>query len=305
MARVQAQLAEARETTPGATARATVSLRRNAAGATGSFELTRGDGSRYLRELSAESCDAAAQGLAFVLAYALGGGEPEAAPVPELDGQSAPAAAPTVAPAPTPALAPVAAPTPAPAPPPQLASAPRPTWRYGLAAQLGARTGLGPIWTPVEVGVLDVRRTGRSAFEPVLRAGVAHGEPIMRVERVGSTRFSWLGARIEVCPVQLRMLGTLRLLPCAGAHVGRLVAVGQPSAGVGGQGRRANTPWLDGLGGLRLELELLRVLEVEAQGELLLPFTRYRFAFDNPETPVYQVPGLAFAGFLGLGMHFP
>jgi len=296
-ARVQAQLAEAGETTPGAPAHASVRLHRDATGATGSLELRRDDGTRHARELSAESCDAAAQGLAFVLAYALGGGEPEQTPASQSHGQIAT----DVTPPPPPTRLPIAAPV-ASATPHKRASS---TWHYGLAAELGARTGLGPHWTLIELAELELRRTGQDSLEPRVRAGFAHGEPVTQLERVGSTRFSWLAARVEGCPVQLRVIGTLEWLACVGAHLGRLSAVGRPRSGVGGEGRSADQVWADVLGGSRLGLGLLRVLVLEARGEVVVPLTQYRFAFDNPDTSVYQVPGVAFAGFVGLGVYFP
>lgn len=296
-ARVQAQLVEVRETTPGR-ARATVTLRNDSASpsASGSLELTRDDGTRYLRELSAESCDAAAQGLAFVLAYALGGGDLETAPAQPFAAENA-APSPSE-PAPAPAREePAAAPAPVPADR-------RSAWRYGLSAQLGVRTGLGPIWTLVESGLVDVRRTGSGWWAPVLRAGVARSEPIVRIDRVGSTELSWLAGRVEGCPIQVRLVGTLQLLPCVGAHLGQITAAGKPSRG-DGSGRVAEQLWLDAVGAVRLELWLWRVLSLEVQGEGLVPLTPYTFAFDRPDTLVYQVPGLAFAGFVGLGVHFP
>jgi hypothetical protein len=181
----------------------------------------------------------------------------------------------------------------------------RAEWRYGFAAQLGVRTGLGPTWTVAEVGVLDVRRSGGKAWAPVLRAGIARAEPITRIERVGSTELSWLAARVEGCPLQLRLVATLQLVPCVGAHVGQLSATGQPSVGSSGQGRVAKNLWFDAVAAARLELGLWDVLSLEAQGDMLFPLTQYRFAFDHPDTAVYQVPGLAFAGFVGLAVHFP
>lgn len=289
-ARVEAQLVEARETTPGR-ARAAVTLRRAAASASGSLELTRDDGTHYVRELSAESCDAAAQGLAFVLAYALGGGDLETAPTQPFSQENAPPSQPEPAP-----VEPAAAPAPGTAPR-------RSAWRYGLSAQLGVRTGLGPIWTLVESGLVDVRRTGSGWWAPVLRGGVARSEPIVRIDRVGSTELSWLAGRIEGCPIQARLVGTFQLLPCVGAHMGRITAAGKPSNG--GSGRVAEQVWLDAVGVVRLELWLWRVLSLEVQGEGLVPLTPYQFAFDGPDTLVYQVPSVAFAGFVGLGVHFP
>jgi hypothetical protein len=300
---VQAQLDEAREPTPAARAHASVRLRLQASGATASFDLSRDAGAHYGRELTGDSCEEAAQGLAFVLAYALGGGDPQDAPLPAT---SPPGAAPEAAPkAREPAPEPVTTSPRASRPTPAATKARRSRWRVGVGVQLGARTGLGPIWTPLESGLLDVRLGGAGVVAPALRAAVVRAEPITRIDRWGSTEFSWLAARLEGCPLQLPLVAQLQLLPCIGAHLGRITAVGQPSGTPSAQGRRARELWLDAVGAVRLELSLLRVLLLEAQGEALVPFTPYRFAFDNPDTFVYQVPSLAFAASVGLGAHFP
>jgi hypothetical protein len=293
---VQTQLAEAREEKPVTRARASVSMHQDAVGANGRFELTRDDGTRYVRELGGASCDEAAQALAFVLAYALGGGDPEHAPLPEIPAQPAPAP-PVDTPAPTPAAT---APTRAP-----VAVAKRSTWQLGAFVQLGARSGLGPIWTPVESGLLELRRSRAGVLAPVLRVAAVRAEPITRIDRAGSTDFSWLAARVEACPLQLSLAEPLTLLPCLGVHLGQIVAVGAPRDAAGAAGRRAEQLWADAAGAIRLELSVLRVLQIEAQTEVVVPFTPYRFAFDNPDTSVYQVPDWAFAGFVGLGVHFP
>jgi hypothetical protein len=298
---VQAQLREARETTPGARAHAAVRLQAAASGAIAGVELTRADGSHYERELRGESCEAAAQGLAFVLAYALGGGDAEDAPVPEIP-QETPATAPTLEAAPV-ASAPVETSSPRVAP--IVASAPRrrSSLRWGAALQLGVRTGLAPTWTWVEAAAVDLRRRD-SVLAPVLRVAVLHGEPIQRLDAAGSTEFSWLAGRLELCPLQLPLARTLKALPCLATHLGRITAEGKPTSAPE-LGNRAREPWIDAAAALRLELSLFGVLQLEAQGELLAPLTPYRFAFDHPDTSVYQVPALAAAGFLGVGAYLP
>jgi len=297
---MQAQLREARETTPGAQAHAAVRLQAAASGATASVELTRADGSHYQRELRGESCEAAAQGLAFVLAYALGGGDEEV-PVPEIP-QETPATAPPPEAAPV-ASAPVE--TVSPRVPPIRASAPRPrsSLRWGAVLQLGVRTGLAPTWTWVEAAGLDLRRRD-GVLAPVLRVAVLHGEPIQRLDAAGSTEFSWLAGRLELCPLQLPLARTVKALPCLATHLGRITAEGKPTSAPE-LGQRAREPWIDAAAALRFELSLFGVLQLEAQGELLAPLTPYRFAFDHPDTSVYQVPVLAAAGFLGLGAYLP
>jgi len=170
---------------------------------------------------------------------------------------------------------------------------------------LGVRTGLGPTWTPVEAAVIDVRRAGSEPLVLGLRASVVRAEPVTRLDRFGETYFSWLALRLDACPLELKLFDRLALQPCVGAHAGRITAAGQPSPAPGARGRSSRRTWYDATLAARLELRVLRSLYLEAQGDLIAPLTLYRFAFDNPDTAVYQVPGAAVAGFFGLGAHFP
>ena len=125
-----------------------------------------------------------------------------------------------------------------------------------------------------------------------------------QVTAYGLTEINWRAGRLEACPFGLRVRPRLELAPCLGLHAGQIRAAGTPAGG--GAGRRQSNLWLDGSAGLRLEFSLLPGLSVDAQGELLLPFTRYRFALDGPGDPtVYQIPPLSFAGFIGLRARFP
>jgi hypothetical protein len=277
---------------PGAYAR--VSLRLNSARAEGTFTLQRRDGSVYTRDLGAATCDDVAPALAFVLAYALSGRSSEPSSVGD-------GASPRLAPLPPRAVAArpePAAPTEDRAPP----ARPQSGLRFGMGMALGARTGLGPIWTPVEGARLEARRD--RAGDPLVLAVVAsvlRDETVTRIDRNGTTSFAWLAGRLDLCPLRLELTTELGLLPCAGTHVGRLVATGDPTVG---SGRTAAKLWVDAAFAARLELRLWRVLALETQAELLFPLTPYRFAFDSPDTPVYQVPRVAAAAFVGLGVHF-
>jgi hypothetical protein len=285
--------------------RARVTLRTLPEGAWARFELVRPDGASYERELHERSCEEVAPALAFVLAYALGGQERSGPPPPassrEVATQTAKAAS-------TPAL-PVRQPEPRGSPatdsvPPPSAQR-EPPWQVGFGVELGARTGLGPIWTPVEGAVLELRRSGSTFPRLHLRASVLHGEPVTRIDAAGETQFSWLAGRFDVCPLELTLMTTLSLLPCLGSHVGRFEAVGRPNGQTAASGRTAKKPWFDAVISLRMELLLWRVLALQARGELLLPLIPYQFVFDNPVTAVYQVPRVASAAFIGVGGRFP
>ena len=85
--------------------------------------------------------------------------------------------------------------------------------------------------------------------------------------------------------------------------MGVLNAAGRPRTG---QGHQPSKLWVDAVTTLRLELRLVSWLSIQAQGEILLPVTRYQFTFDdpNPVTLVYQVPPVAAASLLGIAAQF-
>jgi hypothetical protein len=286
---------------PAPGAKAQVTLQESGGRATGSMTLQRTDGTRNTRELSAATCQDVAPALAFVLAYALAGKDSEGDP-PNAAGPDTAKAQP----GPPPQDGAATAPT------PNNASADRPPvrrtaskWRLGLGVALGVRTGLGPIWTPVEVARVEAHREqAGDPFVLAVRASVLRDETVTRIDRNGTTSFEWLAGRLDFCPVRLELLSELGLLPCAGSHVGRILATGEPTPGGGARGRSASELWADAAIAGRVELRLWRVLTLEAQAELLFPLTTYRFAFDKPDTPVYQVPSVASAAFMGLGVHF-
>lgn len=295
---VQTQLAESGAASATIQARVIVGFRRSAAGMAGRFELVRPDGSRSSRELESASCDEAATALAFVLALALSGrATSDEGSIP---GQPPLAAKPEAAPA-VPAL--VRQHPGTDSNHDQLGSSWR--WRVGLGVQLGARSGVGPRFTPVEAAVLAIRGQDRQPWQVGVRIAFLRGQPISHSDPAGDSTFKWLAGRVEGCFWSAALSRDLTATPCLSTHVGQLTVVGAPEPLPGAKGRRAAGLWLEAGGSLRLELQLLEALSLEMQAEALMPLTRYRFAFDRPDTAVYRVPPLAASASFGLVAHFP
>jgi hypothetical protein len=276
-----------------------VGLRAIDSGFAGQLQLRRADGTQYDREVRGASCAEVANALAFVLALALGVDDPAAVA----------AEPPNSTPEPPPPAAPVSPPkkiTPAPAAAPRPHEPPRhplrSLWAFGGGVELGARAGLAPSWALVESAFLEARRASSSPFGLSFRAGFENMPTVSLSTVHGTTAFSWRAARLEACPVRLRLFPPLELEPCAGVHLGQVRGSGQPVGN--GTARSQSKPWFDGLAALRRELSVTRGLTLHVAGQVLLPFTRYLFAFDGPSTTVYQVPGVASAGFVGLAGHF-
>jgi len=283
--RVRAAGVEAALVTPQA-AKVRLVADADGSGFVGQLELVRRDGSYYQRAVNGVSCAEVAHALAFVLALTLTATEspPEEAQEP-----------PPVAEAPKVVL---------PRVPESPVEEPRSPWSYGVGVQLGARAGLAPQWALVQGAFVEARRAGAGPFSFNLRAAFLRAASVRHTDPSGTTDFSWWAARLEGCPLRFRPLEGLEWLPCAGMHVGRLLATGEPASSVGASKHSSQT-WVDGFAASRLELAVARWLSIQAQAELLVPFTRYQFAFDNPETGVYQVPAVAGAAFAGIELRFP
>ncbi len=283
---------------------ARVTMRVESGGAWARFELKRPDGASQERELRERSCDELAPALAFVLAYALGGAESAArdngvVTAASRKGDPAPPTAPS-APAAVPAVTSAAESD-------SEAFGPRDSavWRGGVGVEFGARSGLAPSWVPLGGVAVELLR-GKPAWPQLhVRASFLLARSVTYVDAVGETEFSWWAGRVDVCPLGVPLTRTLSLLPCLGGHVGRIEAAGQPDGMSVVSGATVKKPWFDALLSLRGELVLWNVLVLQARGELVWQLTPYHFAFDNPDTSVYDAPRFASAGFLGLGARFP
>jgi hypothetical protein len=171
--------------------------------------------------------------------------------------------------------------------------------------QLGVRSGVGPRFTPVEAALVTLRAKHPNPWDLGLRIAVLRSQSIAQSDAAGDSTFDWLAGRVEGCFWSATLAPALSATPCVSTQIGQLTVVGAPEPLPGATGRRAATLWLEAGGGVRLELQLLEALSLELQGEALVPLTRYRFAFDRPDTHVYQVPALAASALFGLVAHFP
>jgi hypothetical protein len=159
--------------------------------------------------------------------------------------------------------------------------------------------------TPVEAAVVALRGQHPRPWDLGLRIAFLRGQPISHSDAAGDSSFRWLAGRVEGCFWYFTLSRALTATPCVSTHLGQVTVVGTPEPLPGATGRRATGLWLEAGGAVRLELQLVKVLSLEAQGEALVPLTRYRFAFDGPDTDVYRVPPVAAYALFGLVAHFP
>jgi hypothetical protein len=248
----------------------------------GRLQILVGDGSTYIREMEEASCSDLGPALAFVAALALSGQQ-----VP-------PAGAPTEPPrVPPPADQPASVPV----------LAPNRSWGWGVGAGVGVRYGIAPTWANTEQIVVEIRSLDDALLAPSFQAALLHAEPVTRIDRAGTTEFTWIAGRLAGCPLHVRPFVSLDLSPCVGIDAGSIGASGVPSDNRG-RGSDSHSFWAEGFATAHVRVHLAGPLFATGEAELTLPLTPYSFAFD-PGTPVYDVPTVAGAGGLGLFAQIP
>jgi hypothetical protein len=171
-------------------------------------------------------------------------------------------------------------------------------WRAGAGVALAS--GLAPRLSLGGAGFVERGTADAAAVVSAVRiSAFALRAPDHAVDSAyASFRFFFL--RPEVCSVQLR-LGAFTAAPCIAVDLGMVSA----------SGSSIETPrdderfWAAGVVEGRLRYALSRTWFVQSDLGLVFPFTRHRYYFRDPDTPIYAVPALAAMGSAGLGVAFP
>jgi hypothetical protein len=251
------------------------------------------DSRRVERELKAPSCEEAVAGIALITALAI---DPRLSIAEPSDGAGAPlepGASPTK-PQPSPAVTTPTTPVrPAADDSPSRPSEPeRRGWAWLLGAAVGPVSDVAPSWTPSglifsEIGPWsDVR----------VRLALGYADTGERELQGGLVRFRLAHGRSEICPVALAAGSRVTLRPCAALELGMLMAEGAESPRLV-EPKSSSDLWFAGVGALRVELRLGRVVSLELDGQLRMPLLRRTYVFERPEAPVYDTPRVG-GGFL-------
>jgi hypothetical protein len=119
--------------------------------------------------------------------------------------------------------------------------------------------------------------------------------------RVGTARssFQLLYARPSLCSVALAWQAGSGVAPCFGGELGAVSAEGSDITHPESRTRIWATIDI----ALRLHQRLGSAWFVEAEASAVVPLTRYRYTFRDPETRIYTVPSVAVLGELRFGAH--
>jgi hypothetical protein len=279
-----------------------LSLTQKDGGATGRLEVARNGTPPTRREFTAATCGEVGSALALVVALALDPNArteaiPPATPPPA---STSPQEQPAVAPAP-------AASPPPPAAPPSAAPAARPAHRPPAVAPLryaawfgpvaGAHTGYAPE-TLVTFGLsLGARFSWGSWFSPTLQLSPLWGKTGVTGPAADLSSFAWSMARLEACPVDVRLTPTLGLSPCFTGELGRLKARGNAEDVAP---TTVDRWWVAPGVAAALHLQV-GSWYLRLSGEGVFPAVRDEFVFSNPERSVHRPSAFVYGARLGLG----
>lgn len=279
----------ARLATSGDTARTfIVGIERRGSGLAGSLVIRQADGTSESREVVGPDCKEVATVLALATALAI---DPQASLAPEPETEPPP-------PDPPPLKPPLAQPATddrRELPPPSDERVAKAAWSLGLGPALEAaiapRVAFG--------GGLEIawRPEGRG---PVSSIGV-EAIYLRTPEHEGggaSSTFQFVYAKPSVCSVALGWQAGSGIAPCVGAELGAVTGSGSDLP----HGSTHTRVWSAVDIGLRLFQTLGERWFLAAEGTVVLPVTRYKFVFLNPDTPVYSVPAAAAAASLRFGL---
>jgi hypothetical protein len=272
----------------------------------GSIEVGQADGATPRREIEGPACDALVAAMIIVAALSL---DPAAAADDDASATRPASLPPPPLPPPPPSWPetvraapsdePVASPKePAPPPPPRAERPRRVHLGVGAAVELIGLDAPSPLVAPL--AYVEIALASHGLLAPVVRAGVTREEGgAVRVSGP-SASFTWLKGRLEPCPVRLRLVEGVVVRPCVGVDAGEVSA---STTGV----TRPTTPsraWVDMTLEARLEWRPLRMLSLDLEGGVLLPFTRNTFAFEPGGVFAYEAPAAAGVGTLGATVLF-
>ncbi len=249
-------------------------------GAEASFELSGREGLAR-RTLSAESCEAVLDAVAFAVEVALANDRPEP---------------PKVAPPPPPTP-----PAPAPVAPPKAPPAKEPAaarWGAALGASGGAALGASPLVAARVSLHAEVEREMGPVLVPTLRLGAVFSLPQTTVRSGVEVAFASQAAFLSACPARFSF-GAVALRPCARFEAGRLEAKADLAPGA----RLTSNVFL--AAGLEVQgrVTIAGPVFLELTIDAVAPLRRSEFFVAN--SSAYIVSPVRFVLLAGAGVHFP
>jgi len=288
-----------------------VTLARGRSGTVGRLAVQEAQRVTMAREVTGEQCRDVASALALATALAIdplaaiapagergraaGGTEPSPDPAhaksaSERAAQSNPAASRPPA-VPHPAVQDRSAEAPAP---------PR-AWAWRAGASVALATGLAPRLSLGAAGFVERETQYAAAIVSAVRISAFGLQAQDHAVESAFASFRFFFLRPELCSVRLRIGAALAAVPCIAVDLGMVSAGGSNIESPRSDERFWAAAAVEG----RLRYAVSSTWFVQADLGLVFPFTRHRYYFRDPDTPIHAVPPLVATGTAGLGVAFP
>ena len=242
-------------------------------------------GEESVREIVADGCDPAIDGVALIAALAI---DPRASSAPAKETDETPAV-------PAPSAAP-----PADRPPSAIPGAKSDTWSLHGAIGAYALWAVAP--SPLFGEQVNVEAAhalaGSRWLVPSVLLSAEHAGRGGFAEQGGTAQFSFNAASLRICPVRAELPGTIELRPCLAADFGAVTASGAETLNP----RSSTQTWLGLGGGGRIAWPCCQKWSLVAEADFTFPLQRERFLF-GPYA-FHEVPVLVGAAALGISMRF-
>jgi hypothetical protein len=163
-------------------------------------------------------------------------------------------------------------------------------WSYALLFGPDLRSGNSPRPALGGSASLEARPPGTSSLGAI-GAELGFLQSFTQAVDGASSSFQFVLARPYVCWTVARPWPALRVMPCFVAELGLVTGRGSDLPEPATERRF----WAAAEIPLRAELELSARSLLGISAGVVLPATRYRFSFLDPETPIYDIPPVGFA----------
>jgi hypothetical protein len=171
-------------------------------------------------------------------------------------------------------------------------------WHFGFGPGFGIEGGVAPRPAPALSVHAELGHTTGVLFDTRARLSLRVAESTARFA-AGSAAFTWVSARLALCPLRLQPFPWLDARPCAFVDAGKLSAQGFETV----QNKSDSLFW--SAAGVELMLDLLHAgpLTLGAEGGITVPFRHDGFYFEaDPEASVHTIPNLSATGSLSLSL---
>ena len=167
-----------------------------------------------------------------------------------------------------------------------------------VGAMLGAVSDVAPSWAGTVSLFSELGSANRSSAAR-LELSYSASEPTSA--DAARAAFRLIVGALEGCPWAGNIVSGLRLWPCAALEAGVFQVDGRSSPRLPSP-NGISTLWLATDAVLRAEVDLSRIVDLEIDGHMRVPWIRNSYVYEHPLIQVFKTPALGAAIYVGVGL---